>query len=422
VPQYRAAGLLWFALGCALLRRWEAGPARLALGQATAQLAAGSLPGLRARALAWQALAAARCGDLAAADAMIAEVAAGPAARHDAIACPLALAAAQVSVARDELDPARDHLAEADRRAGGQGAGEPAAAVAAGLIRAHCAAAESDLDGAQAIIARLRAGTAAADPLTGLLSAMEASVALAAGDRDRAAVILDGAPDNGPQQLPPSRQPPPAAIPDPAADPAGTPEPSAAALIAARLCRARLRLATGDDKGALEAADGCLAGNDPALTSRDRISALLTVAVARRRLSQVTEAAQAIEQALVLAEPEGAYRVFLDGGPAVRSAMTVLVPPTSRCAGFAGRILERFDGQPPRPAAAGAASPAGLPLTGSELAVLRFLPSHMTNQEIAEALFLSINTVKTHLRSAYRKLGVANRRQAIARGRRLDLL
>jgi LuxR family transcriptional regulator, maltose regulon positive regulatory protein len=54
--------------------------------------------------------------------------------------------------------------------------------------------------------------------------------------------------------------------------------------------------------------------------------------------------------------------------------------------------------------------------------VLRFLPSHMTNQEIAEALFLSINTVKTHLRSAYRKLGVANRRQAIARGRRLDLL
>jgi LuxR family maltose regulon positive regulatory protein len=46
----------------------------------------------------------------------------------------------------------------------------------------------------------------------------------------------------------------------------------------------------------------------------------------------------------------------------------------------------------------------------------------MTNQEIAEALFLSINTVKTHLRSAYRKLGVVNRRQAIARGRRLDLL
>ena len=61
-------------------------------------------------------------------------------------------------------------------------------------------------------------------------------------------------------------------------------------------------------------------------------------------------------------------------------------------------------------------------LTGSELAVLRFLPSHMTNQEIAEALFLSINTVKTHLRSVYRKLGVASRRAAIAQGRRIGLL
>jgi LuxR family maltose regulon positive regulatory protein len=98
------------------------------------------------------------------------------------------------------------------------------------------------------------------------------------------------------------------------------------------------------------------------------------------------------------------------------------VPPTSRCAGFAGRILERFDAQLPRAAGTGLGAPAELPLTSSELAVLRFLPSHMTNQEIAEALFLSINTVKTHLRSAYRKLGVANRRQAIARGRRLDLL
>jgi LuxR family maltose regulon positive regulatory protein len=62
------------------------------------------------------------------------------------------------------------------------------------------------------------------------------------------------------------------------------------------------------------------------------------------------------------------------------------------------------------------------PLSTSELAVLRLLPSFLTNQEIADALFLSVNTVKTHLRSIYRKLAATSRRDAIANGRRLRLL
>jgi LuxR family transcriptional regulator, maltose regulon positive regulatory protein len=394
VPEYRAAGLLWFALGCARLRRWEIGPARHALAHASSQLAAGSLPGLRVRAVAWLALATAWYGDLAAAARMVAEVAADPAAPGQDIGCPLALASAQVSLARDEIDAARQRLDEAGGYPGGQLAGEPAVAVVSGLIRAHCAVAESDTAAARSIVMRLREASAVDDHALGdVLAALEADIALAAGDRERASLVLGG--DAG------------AAGPPVRAD--------------GRLGRARLLLATGDDKGALAAARACLDGPAADLTARDRVTALLIAAVAQRRLSQVAEAAESIEQALALAEPDGAYRAFLDGGPAVRSAMTVLVPPTSGCAGFAGRILERFDGQLPRLATAGAGQ-AELPLTGSELAVLRFLPSHMTNQEIAEALFLSINTVKTHLRSAYRKLGVANRRQAIARGRRLDLL
>ena len=462
-PQYRAAGLLWFALGCARLRRWEARPAALALGHASAQLAVGSLPGLRARALAWQALAAAGCGDLAAAGALIDEAQASPAAAGPAVACPVALARAQVCVARDELSAAGQWLDEADQLAAGQSAGEPGAVAVGRLIRAHATAAESDPAGALAAIGRLRAASApgasggvpgagisgapgvagasvvagvsgvsgvAGDEVPGrLLAVLEASVALAAGERERAGLILAG--DRGPDPLAEHPVAPGGpGVPECSWDPRaaagprtpGQPGTGGAVGAAEHLGRARLALATGDDKGALEAVDGWLDGADPGVTRRDRIAALLIAAVARRRLSQVTEAAEHIEQALLLAEPEGAYRVFLDGGPAVRSAMTVLVPPTSRCAGFAGRVLERFDGPPARSAASPAPGPAGLPLTSSELAVLRFLPSHMTNQEIAEALFLSINTVKTHLRSAYRKLGVANRRQAIARGRRLDLL
>jgi LuxR family transcriptional regulator, maltose regulon positive regulatory protein len=406
VPDYRAAGLLWFALGCARLRRWETGAARHALARATSQLAAGSLPGLRARALAWQAVAAALFGDLAAATTMIAEVSQDRAGRARGVACPLALAAAQVSLSRDELDAARQRLEEAERLAGGQLAGEPSAEVIGGMIRANCAIAESDLVGARAQLVRLREAGAAGDgPMAGVLAVLEADIALAAGERERAGQAL-----------------------------ASGASVAAGASAGWALARARLLLATGDDKGALELTGSCLdglveggsgvegpQGRGPVagVTRRGRIAALLIAAVAQRRLSQVADAVESIEQALAAAEPDGAFRVFLDGGHAVRSAITVLVPPTSACAGFAGRVLERFDGQLPRPAAA---DPAELPLTGSELTVLRFLPSHMTNQEIAEALFLSINTVKTHLRSAYRKLGVANRRQAIARGRRLDLL
>ena len=58
--------------------------------------------------------------------------------------------------------------------------------------------------------------------------------------------------------------------------------------------------------------------------------------MAARRLGDAACAAAQIGEALGLAEPEGAYRVFLDGGLAVRTAVTVLVPPTSRYAGFVG--------------------------------------------------------------------------------------
>jgi len=60
---------------------------------------------------------------------------------------------------------------------------------------------------------------------------------------------------------------------------------------------------------------------------------------------------------------------------------------------------------------------SGVPLSDKEQAVLRFLPSQMTNEEIGQALYMSVNTVKTHLRSAYRKLGARSRHDVIARAR-----
>jgi LuxR family maltose regulon positive regulatory protein len=61
-------------------------------------------------------------------------------------------------------------------------------------------------------------------------------------------------------------------------------------------------------------------------------------------------------------------------------------------------------------------------LTQQEGVVLRFLPTLMSNAEIADAMHLSVNTVKTHLKALYRKLGVERRRDAVVRARQLDLL
>jgi len=64
----------------------------------------------------------------------------------------------------------------------------------------------------------------------------------------------------------------------------------------------------------------------------------------------------------------------------------------------------------------------GPALTNAELRVLRFLPSHLTFREIGDRLHVSANTVKTQALSAYRKLDVGSRSEAVARGRAVGLL
>jgi LuxR family maltose regulon positive regulatory protein len=391
LAEHRALGLLWFALGAARLRRWEIRDARYALEHAGRQLAAGGLAVLQARAAGWQALADAWFGDLGRAE----RTAGGVQDSDNADAgarCLAALASAQVSLARDDLSAARQLLDRSDHRAAGQLPGEPRLQVIDVLIRARILLAHGDTAGARGLVIRLRELDAPGDlPLDGVLTVLDSEIALRAGDTGRARILL-----------------------------ALTDDGQYFDRADGRLAQGRLLLSDGDFKGALEAVAPCLDGTADAVTLRDKIGGLLISTVAHRRLGLTDSAAEFLDQALALAEPDDACRAFLDAGQPVRSAITVLIPPTSRSAAFAGRILERFDTQLPR--CEGPQAHAEVPLTDSELAVLRFLPSHMTNQEIAEALFLSINTVKTHLRSVYRKLGVASRREAIARGRRLELV
>ncbi|HQR27803.1 MAG TPA: LuxR C-terminal-related transcriptional regulator [Nocardioides sp.] len=62
------------------------------------------------------------------------------------------------------------------------------------------------------------------------------------------------------------------------------------------------------------------------------------------------------------------------------------------------------------------------PLSQRELAVLEYLPGRLRNEDIANELFVSVNTLKTHLTNIYRKLGVEDREQAISRATDLGLL
>ena len=87
---------------------------------------------------------------------------------------------------------------------------------------------------------------------------------------------------------------------------------------------------------------------------------------------------------------------------------------------FAGELLDAFRKRAPN----AAVTKAELlePLSVREQSVLRFLPTMMSNAEIAGELFVTSNTVKTHLKSIYRKLAVSRRRDAVERARALELL
>lgn len=87
---------------------------------------------------------------------------------------------------------------------------------------------------------------------------------------------------------------------------------------------------------------------------------------------------------------------------------------------WAGWRLTRRD--PPAPFARNTAAQAALGLTGQEMRVLERLAAGQSNKEIARALGLSPNTVKTHLANLFAKLGVARRTQAVGKAREHQLI
>jgi LuxR family transcriptional regulator, maltose regulon positive regulatory protein len=158
-----------------------------------------------------------------------------------------------------------------------------------------------------------------------------------------------------------------------------------------------------------------LAEGDPPSRPAVRLHALVITAVARHSLGRPEEAARALDQALAIASAEGYRRPFLAGLPLRRLLERQLGRPTAY-APLAAELLDALQ-QRDEP-------PAGLlePLSERERAVLRLLPTLLSYPEIGAELFVAANTVKTHVKSIYRKLDVGSRREAVARARALRLI
>jgi LuxR family maltose regulon positive regulatory protein len=195
-----------------------------------------------------------------------------------------------------------------------------------------------------------------------------------------------------------------------------------------RTARAALRLAQHDPQEAIAALAPILDGSvspwqGPSRLSLPEVAAwgkvFVLEAIARDALGDSRAAESALERALDLAEPDGVLEVFLrHRAPGllerhVRHGTAHAALIADILSLLAGRNLAP---QPARP------QPPLEALSDSETRVLRYLPTNLTAAQIANELYVSHNTVRTHMRHLYEKLGTHTRADTVARARALGLL
>jgi LuxR family maltose regulon positive regulatory protein len=183
--------------------------------------------------------------------------------------------------------------------------------------------------------------------------------------------------------------------------------------------RAMICLAEGDPAGALGALRDVLDGTAPVIGYVTVVEARLLAGLAYRELGDQRAANQAAERALALAEADRLLLPFAITGS--RELLEALPRHETAHAALLTDILDVLRGASPA-AKDQPAPPETEELSLSELRVLRYLPTNLSRPQIAGELSVSPNTVSTHIRSIYAKLGVRDRSSAVQRARELRLL
>jgi LuxR family maltose regulon positive regulatory protein len=184
---------------------------------------------------------------------------------------------------------------------------------------------------------------------------------------------------------------------------------------------ARLRIAEGKASQALEmlqdrAADAAENGR-----VRSQVAAFCLAALAHYADADLSQAARSLTEALTIGQAKGFRRAFLDEGPRLIALLQAVLPTlTHRALSlYATTLLHSFN---PELAARHGAAVLVEPLSRQELRVLRLLVAGLSNADIAQELVVSANTVKTHVKSIYRKLDISSRDEARDVARELRLL
>ena len=300
--------------------------------------------------------------------------------------CALAICAYH----HDSISRAAEYLDAADAAA--RASRDRPVLIVAGLTRARLALRYGDVEGAQRAIASSRHDLAewtVLDRLSDLVCEVDAEVLLAAGHGEaalRAAQFAGWL---------------------------GSPE---AALVAAKLA-----MSEGEPARAARLAQDGLATPTRTLRAAIAIQLRCVAAVASHQRGNDDVALELVEQALGMAEPDGYLSPFLAVGTPMRELLVRRIRAGTTHRALAGELGEALD-----PHAAGPSERRSAlllePLSERETAVLRYLPTALSKAEIASEMFVSVNTVKTHMKNIYRKLDVTDRSHAVRRARMLHLV